>query len=361
MTDAPRPDRASPLTLADIAGLLKLSEGTVSRALRGNPGISKQTRERVRRIANELGYVPNAAARSLARNSSRTLGLIVPDVTDPVHGLIVAGFGRVAEAHGYTMIMLDGARDEARRDRGLRTLQEHQAQGVAFCSSPISPIRARAELNWTQTVFILPENEEVADATDSMLGRIRADDGAGISQLIQHLLSLGKTQFAYVNGPEIASNRLRRAIILKTLETLSNDPRIREYSATSAEREQLDHVAALVARERPDALMCYDDKLALHLLDALRRHNVRVPQDVAVTGFDGIPFSAISNPRLTTVVQPAESIGEVAAMALIEAIDTGLPPGDVTLPVTVAIRGSSRVRDDCEAPSLARDVPGLIG
>ena len=94
--------------------------------------------------------------------------------------------------------------------------------------------------------------------------------------------------------------------------------------------------------ERPDALICYDDKMALHLLDALRREGLRAPDDLAVTGFDGIAFAAISNPRLTTVVQPAELLGETAANALFDAIEIGTPPPDLTLPVTLAIRGSSR-------------------
>lgn len=115
--DAGPPRRSVRPTLADIARAVEVSEATVSRALRGNAQISEQTRSLIGRVARDLGYVPNAAARSLARQASRTLGLIVPDVTDPVHGLIVSGFGRAAYAQGYTVIVLEGARDPARRGR----------------------------------------------------------------------------------------------------------------------------------------------------------------------------------------------------------------------------------------------------
>ncbi len=327
--------------LADIARALHVSEATVSRALRGNPDVRVETRALVQRVARDLGYVPNAAARSLARKASRTLGLLVPDVTDPVHGLIVAGFGRAADKHGYTVLVMDGSLDPARRGRSLRILVEHQAQGIAFCSTPLPPGEAIAAIRPAHAVFIIPEVPDLDLPDDLPAGRIRADDEAGIRLLVQHLLETGRRRISYVNGPDVASNRLRRGAILKTLEGLGIEPRIREYSA-SLEPLDLDSVARLVARERPDALMCYDDKLALHLMDALRRENVGVPGDVAVTGFDGIPFAAISHPRLTTVIQPAEQLGGLAAGMLFEAIEGGTPPPDLVLPVAVAVRGSSR-------------------
>jgi LacI family transcriptional regulator len=327
-------------TLSDIARVLDVSEATVSRALRGSREISEQTRGLIRRVARDLGYVPNAAARNLARQQSRTLGLLVPDVTDPVHGMIVAGFGRAADSRGYTVIVMDGARDEARRERSLHTLIEHQAEGVAFCSLPVSARETLERIRPAHAVFITPEGYDARES-GGPFGRICADDEGGIRLLVEHLIGLGKQRFSYVNGPDIASNRLRRSAVLKSLESLGVEPRIREYSS-NLEPQELDNVAQLVARERPDALLCYDDKMALHLLDALRRQGLSVPEDVAVTGFDGIPFAAIANPRLTTVVQPAELLGETAANALFEAIEAGSPPPDVTLPVTLAIRGSSR-------------------
>jgi LacI family transcriptional regulator len=360
MNEIQDPRKLTRPTLSDIAKVLGVSEATVSRALRGNLDISEPTRLRIKGVARDLGYVPNAAARSLARQASRTLGLLVPDVTDPVHGLIVAGFGRAADSRGYTVIVMDGSLDAARRSRSLRTLLEHQAQGVAFCSTPVSPKQTIAEIQPAHAVFLMPEGGHQRSPDDAPLGCIRADDEHGIRLLIEHLLETGRKRFSYVNGPDIASNRLRRGAVLKSLESFGVEPRIREYS-TSLEQADLDNVARLVARERPDALMCYDDKMALHLLDALRRENLSVPDDVAVTGFDGIPFAAISNPRLTTVVQPAELLGEIAANALFDAIETGAPPPDLTLPVTLAIRGSSRRRipdaDHATLPSADGEAP----
>lgn len=326
-------------TLADIARAVEVSEATASRALRGDRSISERTRALVGKVARDLGYVPNAAARSLARRASHTLGLIVPDVTDPVHGLIVAGFGRAAHMRGFTVIVLEGSHDAERRAAGLRTLREHQAEGVAYCCAPVSCPDAVAATRPAQAVFIIPEGIGT-DAAEAPLGRIRADDERGMRLLVEHLVDCGRRRLSYVNGPDVRSNRMRREAVLKSLEALGIEPRIREYT-TSLERADLDRLARLVGRERPDALICYDDKMALHVLDALRRQGLAVPGDVAVTGFDGIPFAAISNPRLTTVTQPAERLGELAAEMLVEAITTDAPPRDVVLPVALAVRESS--------------------
>lgn len=332
--------RRSRPTLSDIARALSVSEATVSRALRGNPEISEQTRTLIRRVARDLGYVPNAAARSLVRKSSRTLGLLVPDVTDPVHALIVAGFSRACEQRGYTVIVMDGSRDAARRERSLRTLIEHQVDGIAICSTPLNLKETVEALRPTHCVFITPEGADADTHSDVPLGRVRADDERGIRMLVEHLLALGKQRLSYVNGPDIASNRLRRNAILWALEARRIEPRIREYSADS-DSADLSRIAELVDRERPDALICYDDKMALNMLDALRARNIAVPGDLAVTGFDGISFAAISNPRLTTVVQPAEIMGETAAASLCEAVEQGKPLPDITLEVSLAVRESS--------------------
>lgn len=327
-------------TIADIARAVGVSEATVSRALRGNVEISRQTRDLVERVARDLGYVPNVAARNLARRSSRTLGLIVPDVTDPVHGMVVAGFGRAADSLGYTMMVLEGSREGPRREAAVRTLREHQAQGVAFCAAPVSSSAAALSLRPAHAVFIMPEGTDAESPSEESLGHICANDAEGIRLLVEHLLAAGRSRLSYVNGPDTASNRIRRRAVIGTLEQLGKEPRIREYATTLA-RSDLDAVASLVARERPDALICYDDKMALHLLDALRQHGLDVPADVAVTGFDDIPFAAISNPRLTTVTQPAESLGATAAELLHEAIESGGTIRDVMLPVSLVVRESS--------------------
>src|SRR5262249_13394500 len=158
---------------------------------------------------------------------------------------------------------------------------------------------------------------------------------------IDHLSIAGRHRVSYVNGIDTLSNRRRRAAMLNALQRKGIEPRIREYTMDGADPADCRTVAHLIALERPDALICYDDKMALQLLDALRQLDIRVPEDVAVTGFDDVPYAAISNPRLTTVAQPADRLGAMAVDFLCTAIETGAAPPDVVLPVELMIRESS--------------------
>lgn len=327
--------------LADIARILGVSEATVSRALRDDPQISQRTRDLVREVADDLQYVPNLAARSLASRTSRTLGLMIPDVTDPMHGLVVSGFEAVAAEQGYTVIVLNGLRDPERETRGMRELRARQADGVAFCATITDPATAIAATRPGPAVFISPEGaSRQRDRSLLAAGCLTTDDEKGMRDLVTHLHATGRTVLSYVGGSGIASDRIRRQAIASTLERLGHEPRLREY-APSRTWEDFTRIVELVERERPEALVCYDDRAALNLMAALRERGVRVPDDVAVTGFDDIPFARIANPTLTTVAQPAVEQGGTAASMLLAAIESGELPMSVTLPVRLVVRESS--------------------
>lgn len=334
------PGRPRP-TLADIARRTGVSEATVSRALRGSSEISGATTERVLATARALGYVPNLAARNLARRSTRTLGLLVPDVTDPFHGQIVAGFGRVAQAHGFSHIVFEDGRDPERRARALRTMAEHQAPGIALCSAALDPGETAPLFTPAHMLFIAPEVPMTrGDAARPPIGVVRSDEAGGIREITRHLLRHGRRRISYVSGPAIWSNRFRRAALVEALEGAGEEPRLRDFRQP-ADAEGLAAIAAAVRRERPDALVCYDDLVALHVLDAVQEAGISVPGDVAVTGFDGIAFSRLSRPRLTTVVQKSEALGATAAQMLIDAIDNGGDLREIVLPTRLAIRAST--------------------
>ena len=267
------------------------------------------------------------------------LGLLVPDVTDPVHAQVVAGFGRVARERGYTHIVLEGARDPARSEAAVRTLLEHQAQGIAFCSTPLDPQATARRLALSRVAFIMPEADGAAMGAEPF-GLLRSDEAAGMRALARHLLRHGRSRLSWVHGADIPSNRARREALLATMEEAGFEPRLREFRRPEDEAD-LRRLAEAVAREQPHALVCYDDVTALRIMDALHEAGLSVPQDVAVTGFDGIEFARLSRPRLTTVVQAAERIGALGAAMLIDAIDTGAPMGEVVLPTRLAIRASS--------------------
>lgn len=326
-------------TLADIARLVGVSEATVSRALRDDPQISERTRRLAQQAANDLEYVPNVAARNLASRQSRTLGLVVPDVTDPMHAGIVSGFEDVASGEGYTVIVLNSQRNADRERRAIRELRAHQVAGVAFHGLVTDTGAALTAVRPGPAVFVGPEALR-SPSIPTTTGHVLAAEADGMRTLVHHLAETGRHRISYIAGPPFASDRLRRDSIATALESLGQEPRLRAFPAPEGS-EAYERIVGLVRRERPEALVCYDDRAALMLMSALRDAGVRVPDDVAVTGFDDIPFARLANPRLTTVAQPIEEMGQRAARMLLEAIRTGRIPDTEVFPVELMVREST--------------------
>ena len=329
-------------TLADIAGVVGVSQATVSRALRDDPQIGERTRAAIRLVAAELEYVPNHAARSLARSATLTLGLMVPDLVDPMHGLVVAGFEKVALAKGYAVVVVSGVRDADREARGFEVFRAHQVDAAAFCGT-ISELSVTAgALRPAPIVFIGPEGPDPRIGRDGgrESGILEPDEEDGMAQLVAHLLGTGRTRLSYLNGYDIRSNRVRKRAVAAALEEAGLEPRLREYPAVASWRD-CDRLLELIVRERPEAIVCYDDENALHLLAALRERGMAVPADIGVTGFDDIPFAQIANPTLTTVSQPMEEMGAKAAATLLETLATGDPPTSARIPLTLRVREST--------------------
>lgn len=327
------------VTIEDVARMADVSPATVSRALKGSSLISEGTRRRVAVASRRLGYVPNQAARSLVTRATRTLGLMIPDVTDPIHGQVVTGFEQEAAAGGYTVIMANGLSDASRERRGLEVFLAQRADGVALMGSVLRQPVVRTLVRPAPVVFINGEHPALAGyRSDLQTGCIRSDDPSGITEIVHHLFEAGARRIAYLNGPPLASNRTRRDAAFGALRAAGRAGRWREFHADGA---RFHEVAAAIARAKPHALICYDDKTALRAIDALRAIGVRVPDDMAVVGFDDIPFASIANPRLTTVTQRSVELGRLAVEMLRRAIETGRMPRSVTLPVTLAPRESS--------------------
>jgi LacI family transcriptional regulator len=335
-------------TLADVARIAGVSPATVSRALKQDHRISAITRDVVVRAAEQLSYVPNQAARSLVMRSTRTLGLLVPDVTDPMHGQVIAAFEQEATARGYSVSIGSVQSDAARERRSLELLAAQRADGVALMGSVLRQRDVVEALHPTPAVFIKSEHLSLASsAADLPNGCIRADETRGIEALVQHLVEQGCRRLAYLNGPPIASNAVRRLVASRAVHAASHTSdvvaRLRQYSSgVDGWRSGKELVSNIVQdRARPDAVICFDDKLALAVMDALRAVNLRVPDELAVVGFDDIPFAGLANPRLTTVAQPSAEMGRLAAAMLLDADKNGEVPRSVKLPVELVVRESS--------------------
>jgi LacI family transcriptional regulator len=350
MTERPR-RRA--VTLRDIAHAAGVAPSTVSRSLSGHRRISAETVARVRAVSSELGYVPNAAARSLRRRATKVLGLLLPDFADPVHGLVAAGFEAEAARRGFAVVFAAGDGDPSRERQALRVFREQRTDGVATVSGLLDPAEAADLFPPDHLVSVQADDPGLADTGDAPSGAIRTDDAAGMRAIVRHLVGSGYRSFAYVSIGRTCANLIRQGAVEVALGEAGWAGALRIVRTDLDAWRRPGGIVAELVRDLPEAIVCFDDKLALSVLDELRRAGVEAPADCAVTGFDDIPFAALARPRLTTIRTNAAELGRGAAEMLDTAIVTGAMPPSRRLPVELAIRDSTPPRPRTDEDAVA--------
>ena len=309
-----------PVTIKDIARQAEVSHSTVSRALHGSPLISETTAERVRLTALKLGYFPSAAARSLKTNRSQALGVILSSVEDPFFSEVLQGIEEVAQQNGYSLFMAASHHEPEREQAIVRAMSEHRVDGVIICSASFKPEQGRQFLAYSVPIVVV-NNQAAEDYRYS----IYHDDVDGSRQVTRHLLDLGHRRIAYLGNSSAGRTTLDRVTgFHQEMEAagLSIPPGyIHEIPGGGPEHglAGLNHFLAL--QERPSALVCYNDMLAIGVLQGLHKAGIRVPGEISVTGFDNIVFSAYTNPPLTTFDQPKRYIGAESARLVLELLN----------------------------------------
>ena len=336
-----KPGPARRITLADVAARAGVSLATASRALADDTRISAATRTVVREAARRLGYVPNVAARSLRARQTRAFGLLLADLGDPVHAQVAAGFEMEAAGAGYSVIIVAARNVPDEERRAMTVFMERTTDGICLASSVLDPDEAASRAGTVPLVIVQPDHESRVTAPHRLpRGSIRTDDESGMEQAVRHLLATGHRDIAYLGSVGRATNRLRQAAVERVVDEAAGRPS-RVIGLPEQAWSDPSVVGAALGPRPPDAVVCYDDKLALALLDGLRRRGLAVPRDVAVTGFDDIPFARLANPRLTTVATPVVEMGRMAARSLVGAVETGELPPPAVMPVELIIRESS--------------------
>ena len=343
------------VVLDDVARMANVSRSTASRALVDDPRISEPTRLAVKQIALDLQYVPNAAARSLRAQQTRILGLLLANLSDPVHGQIAAAFEQEAWASGYRVIFAAGLQDLALERKALRIFAEHAAEGVATVSSVMALNEAQTRVRPDRLITVQPDHRRVGIYRGPLVpGVIMTDDASGVDAVVDHLVQAGYRDIAYVGSGARASSTVHREAVGRALKRHRLAGQLDRFPSPDDAWRSADTIAALIAADLPEVLICYEDVLALALMDALRRYDVRVPSDVGIVGFDGIQFAETSNPRLTTVATPLAELGRLAAASLIEAILTGRLLDAIVLPVELVVRESTLAQYSSVVPESSR-------
>lgn len=336
------PDRR--VVLADVARVAGTSEATASRALKDDPRIGVTTRAAVRAAALKLGYVPNAAARSLRARRTHILGLLLDDLADPVHAKVAAGFEEAAASQGFAVFIMTGLHDPEREERALRAFVEHRADGIVLASCVSDPADVHKAVPADRVVFVQPDYPALADGREPpKRGVVRTDDVGGVAAMVGHLAERGYERITYVGPGTGASDALRRSAASSALADLGL-PGLRVIETGMDGWRDPTEAARALAADPPDAVLGYDDKLVLALLDALRATQLDVPDDLAVTGFDGITPALQSRPRLTTIAVPSVEVGRRAVEMLTAGLRDGSMPSSEVLPVHLVVGDSTPER-----------------
>lgn len=301
-------------TIVDVAKAAGVSVSTASNALTGVRRVNVETRAKVRRIADELGYEPNLVARSLASKRSGMIGIVVPDVTDLFLTELVRAVERAVAGEGLSLLIGDSGNDPAREEHYLRAFEDRRVDGVLLIPTADTELaRLNTLADAVPTVVI---DREVYGWTGDF---VSCDHRRGAEMAVDHLVSLGHTRIAQLAGDqELSSARARHTAVRTRLAEHGLSVVTEGFSSFTVE-DAVDQAARLVARASTFTALCAgDDLLALAALGEAHRAGIILPDDLSVAGFDDTSYSSIAWPPLTTVRQPVEGIAAEATRLLLE-------------------------------------------
>jgi DNA-binding LacI/PurR family transcriptional regulator len=304
-----------PVTIKDIAKELNVSHSTVSRALNDSPLISQPMVDKIHKTAEEMGYLHSAAARSLKTNRSQALGVIVSNIDDPFFGEILQGIEEVAQENGYSLFMAASQHDIEKERHIVQVMRERRVDGVIICSALFSTEQSSQFAKYGVPIVVV--NNQSAE---TYRYSIYHDDMDGASQVTRHLIELGHKRIAYLGNASAGRTNIDRYNGFEQemkAHGLIVLPGYRHDVDGNRPEKGLSGIDFLLASpERPSAIVCYNDMIATGVLQGLKNAGLRVPEDISVTGFDNIIFSAFTQPSLTTFDQPKRFIGAEAAHLL---------------------------------------------
>ena len=333
-----------PVTLRDVAADAGVHPATASRAL--NPGtralVNEETAQRVLDSAARLGYRPNPIARGLKTNRSYTIGVIVPDLRNPLFPPIARGVEERLEPSGYTSLLANTDNDHEREKLSFEALRARQVDGFITGTA-----RRRHPLLRELADTGIPLVQVNRRMDDEDVPSVGADDVAGVGLAVGHLAELGHTRIAHVAGSlEVSTGQQRYEGFLAAMAErgLPVDEHLVPTALNYSEAEGARLTRALIEHGRPfTAILAGNDLMALGCMDALKEAGLRCPEDVSVVGFNDMDWSDRFSPPLTTVRVPHYELGVQAADLLLErlATDQPAPAKHLVLPVEMVVRGST--------------------
>ena len=339
-------------TIKDVAREAKVSVASVSRVLNGTGGVTPETQKIVREVAARLHYVPDSAARSLITGRTHTIGAVLPDLYGEFFSELIRGIDLAARARGLHLLVSsshDGVDDAAAAVRAMRG----RVDGMLILSEYVDAAFLDANLPANLPAVLL--NSPVKNARYPVLN---IDNRAGASAMVQHLVGAGRKRVAFIAGPKTNFDAQQRDKGYRTaMAKFAPDAPLNIVAGDFSEESGYRGGRELLAQKtKPDAVFAANDMMAVGCMLAFKEAGVRVPQDIAVAGFDDILIARYVSPPLSTVQVRIADLGRLALERLAQLLnqDNDAPASVQTLGCDIVIRETSGVSGSTAAPRRPR-------
>lgn len=327
-----------PATIRHVANRAGVSAATVSRAYSRPEKVDPATRAVVFKAAQDLGYRPNTAARSLSGGRTGFIALSIPDVNNPFFAAIAKGVTNYTDVNELQVVLID-FNDQQQKEQSLLQKLLPQVDGAVLCSS---------RLDEEQVLHVQHEKPIVLlNRKTQQIPYVHIDNSDGIRQALLHLRAFGHTRIGYAGGPMLSRSAQER---LKTFETLAIGNMDEEHEAITTDGITLGEFPSTFAggelaadeaiNAHVSAVIAYNDVMAIGIMRRLLNYGIRVPHDVSIVGCDDTPMAAMVNPGLTTIHLPQEETGFIAT-EMLAAIIAGNSPKPVEIPTQLVVRAST--------------------
>jgi DNA-binding LacI/PurR family transcriptional regulator len=334
--------KSSQVTIKDIAKTLGISPSTVSRALKNHPDISAKTKKAVKDLAARLRYEPNAIALSLKNKTSKTIGVILPEIVHYFFSSVISGIEEVAYKSGYTVIICQSNEDFDKEKHIIHTLISKHVDGVLASVSKTTTnydhfhelIKSNIPLVFYDRVLNLPKTD-----------RVIVDDYTGSYKAVEHLIKMGCKRIAHLaTSQELPIGRNRKNGYVQALKD-NNIPVDEEIILRcDTDKHALKCIPYLLSLQKAiDGIFAVNDNTAIRAMSIIKRSGYRIPEDIAIVGFSNSLYSAMTDPPLTSVEQQGFLMGTRAATLLLERIskDVNIDSRVEQLKTDLIVRGSS--------------------
>lgn len=331
--------------IKDVARAAGVSVTTVSRVLNGEKYVKDDLKDKVNQAIEQLGYAPSQIARSLVRKKTNLIGVIVPDLTSSFYSTILSSIEEAASSNDYNLLVCNIIEDTDKELKYLNVFQEMRVEGIIIMHEKINE-----EIRTLIHKMNIPVIFSSVKPMDQDFTSVIIDDYKAAYDATKYLIELGHEEIGFIGGDmrDITSGQnrysgYRNALSDHSIKIVYENIRFGDYKVRSGYEQMKD---MLRNKQKPTAVFAVSDDMALGAMNCIKDHNLRVPEDISIMGFDGSQLTELVRPTLTSMEQPIHEMGRVTMAALFNQISRkDIPSGDIILEHRLVARESCRKRE----------------